>query len=77
LCNQWHDLFADRLHLCVEGADVLEVLICQLQAHAVHRIGRAQFGQQLLGSAGAQSSVRSAGRELGEQPVEPAYRLRA
>jgi hypothetical protein len=64
------DLGADGLHLGVEGSDVLEVLLGQLQPHLGDWVIWAQFVQQLLGSVRPQSSMGSARCELGEQPVE-------
>jgi hypothetical protein len=63
--DQGIDLPADSLHLRVQGSDVVQVLVRELQPHQRDRLLRPQFVQQLLGSGGLQAPVGATRGEFG------------
>jgi hypothetical protein len=62
--DQRSDLRTDGFHLCVQRADVIQVLAGKLQAHRTDRVDRAQLGQQLLGPARLEPTTCPARGEL-------------
>jgi hypothetical protein len=71
------DLGADGDDLAVQGADVAQVLDGQLAADLPGHVARPDAGQDRGGLASGELAAQAAGGELGQQPVQPAYRLGA
>jgi hypothetical protein len=77
LGSQGSDLSCDVLQPGIQGADVGQVIAGDVQPARRHVVRGPDPGQQRLGLVRGQLAAHPTGRQLGQQPVQPARRLGA